>query len=78
MPCMHCDGCQQAEIVKGVLDSRACEKPSTWSGRHADISEYILVPEYTLVALPAGLEFDQAALLLGSGVSIGTDLKSRH
>lgn len=36
------------------------------------MAEYILAAEYIVVSLPAGLDFDQAALLHEAGLSIIT------
>lgn len=58
--------------MKGFLDTRACEEPSHGSGTDGDIAEYVLATEYALVSLPDGLEFDQAAVLVGAGVSLQT------
>lgn len=76
VPCGFCNGCQLVETVRGDLDSRACAQASNSGNGQGDITEYVLARVYSLVSLPIGLEFDQAALLLGAGVSL-PELTSR-
>lgn len=55
-----------------MLDSRACRLQSIRYEARGATAEYTLAAEYILVSLPAGLDFDQAALVLGAGVDITT------
>lgn len=74
IPCTHCDGCQQAKVVKEQYDTRTCEESSNGIGVAGDITQYVLALEYSLAPIPNCIGFKQAAVLVGARVSSQTFL----
>ncbi|KAK2469234.1 hypothetical protein H9L39_19215 [Fusarium oxysporum f. sp. albedinis] len=70
-PCNACGGCKWSTTVNGALDARYCSNRSMCGivGSDGGFAEYMITPHSSLVRLPAGLSFEQAAPLMCAGAS---------
>ncbi|KAH7256031.1 chaperonin 10-like protein [Fusarium tricinctum] len=70
-PCNACGGCKWSTMINGALDARYCSNRSMCgiTGSDGAFAEYMITPHSSLVRLPAGLSFEQAAPLMCAGAT---------